>query len=248
MNTALGTRETMIPDIQGSIIGTLASGGALAKSGYQPYGENPAVITGAYRYTARRFDGETAGSPAEPSGLYYYRARTYSPTLGRFLQPDPIGYAGGTNLYAYVHNDPLNRTDPFGLCDNPQGCGGSSDRLLPTPATPAGNSPIAVPAPAQLASVNPIPQQGPNTLVTLPVEAVLGLPLPEPDQTSIIQIATKTPATPCTGGLCSQGGSHGSGGIFPHPLRPGQFLCEYCAKNLFDLDIKNPGDRKLLGE
>jgi hypothetical protein len=52
----------------------------------------------------------------QPSGLYYYRARMYSPTWGRFLQPDPIGYAGGANLYAYVNNDPVNNTDPQGLC------------------------------------------------------------------------------------------------------------------------------------
>ena len=115
MNVAAGTRETMIPDVQGSIIGTLDSGGSLSKSGYQPYGENPAVITGAYRYTARRFDPETAGSTAQPSGLYYNRARIYSPTWGRFLQPDPIGYVGGSNLYAYGNNDPLNNTDPSGL-------------------------------------------------------------------------------------------------------------------------------------
>jgi hypothetical protein len=40
----------------------------------------------------------------------------YSPALGRFLQPDPIGYAGGSNLYAYVGNDPVNLTDPHGTC------------------------------------------------------------------------------------------------------------------------------------
>lgn len=138
MNVAAGTRETMIPDIEGSIIGTLNSGtGALAKSGYQPFGENSAILTGTYRYTARRFDPETAGSTSQPSGLYYYRARTYSPNWGRFLQPDPIGYAGGANLYAYVGNDPLNQTDPFGTCDNPQGCGGSSNQIMgPTTLTP----------------------------------------------------------------------------------------------------------------
>ncbi len=67
------------------------------------------------RYTGRRLDPETAGGTAQPSGLYYYRARTYSPAWGRFLQADPIGTRGGINLYAYVGNDPLNATDPSGL-------------------------------------------------------------------------------------------------------------------------------------
>jgi RHS repeat-associated protein len=51
------------------------------------------------------------------SGLYYYRARFYSPVLGRFLSPDPIGHLGGVNLYAYVLNDPVNLIDPLGFCE-----------------------------------------------------------------------------------------------------------------------------------
>lgn len=61
-----------------------------------------------FTYTGRIFDIEM--------GLYDYRARTYDPSLGRFIQKDPIGFAGGdVNLYGYVQNNPTNLTDPFGL-------------------------------------------------------------------------------------------------------------------------------------
>ena len=59
-------------------------------------------------YTGRRYDAET--------GNYYYRARYYSPELGRFLSPDPLGLSAGLNLYGYVTNNPLNWIDPWGLC------------------------------------------------------------------------------------------------------------------------------------
>jgi RHS repeat-associated protein len=107
MDVTSGTRQTLIPDIQGSIIASLDSTGTLTRAAYHPYGESP-VTTGSFRYAAMRIDPET-------NGLYYDRARTYSPIWGRFLQPDPIGYAGGINLYGYANNDPLNLTDQIGL-------------------------------------------------------------------------------------------------------------------------------------
>jgi len=63
-------------------------------------------------------------------GLYHYRARAYSPKLGRFLQLDPIDFDGGDlNIYRYVGNNVLNWSDPFGLQDGNynQRTGGSAN-------------------------------------------------------------------------------------------------------------------------
>jgi RHS repeat-associated protein len=66
------------------------------------------AIENPYLFTARRYDPE--------SGNYYYRARVYSPPLGRFLSQDPLGFdAGDYNLYRYVSNNPVNDVDPTGL-------------------------------------------------------------------------------------------------------------------------------------
>jgi RHS repeat-associated protein len=53
------------------------------------------------------------------SGLYYNHNRYYNPELGRYMEPDPIGLKGGLNPYAYAGNDPVNKTDPSGLCVGP---------------------------------------------------------------------------------------------------------------------------------
>jgi RHS repeat-associated protein len=55
------------------------------------------------------------GVMAEGNGLYYMRARYYDPEVGSFINKDPIGYAGGLNLFTYGENNPVSRTDPEGL-------------------------------------------------------------------------------------------------------------------------------------
>jgi RHS repeat-associated protein len=99
---------------------TDATGNVVERYNYDAYGKL-SVLDGNYQllatapfayftYTGREYDFE--------SGLYHYRARTYSPILGRFFSRDPVGYVDGMTLHEYVRSNPINRHDPSGLkCD-----------------------------------------------------------------------------------------------------------------------------------
>ncbi len=102
--------RSLIKDRQGSVIGWSDTTGALqATYTYGPNGEPNSWSGSRFRYT---------GQIALPElQLYYYKARAYDPIAGRFLQTDPVGYKDGPDWYLYVHDDPLNESDPSGLCD-----------------------------------------------------------------------------------------------------------------------------------
>ena len=88
---------------------TDAAGAVQTQYTYDAFGNTTtsgAANSNSSQYTGRENDG---------TGLYFNRTRYYSPTLQRFISEDPIGIAGGINLYAYVENDPINSTDPNGL-------------------------------------------------------------------------------------------------------------------------------------
>jgi RHS repeat-associated protein len=62
------------------------------------------------------YTGREAERDLGDLGIYYYRARYYDPLTGRFMVPDPLGFAAGdVNLYRYVGNNPANFNDPYGL-------------------------------------------------------------------------------------------------------------------------------------
>lgn len=105
---AAGVKTWIVADERGSVIaGTDSSGSAVSVNSYDEYGIPSASNTLRRQYTGQIYLSEL--------GMYYYKARMYSPTLGRFMQADPIGYRDGINWYNYVGGDPINRIDTSGL-------------------------------------------------------------------------------------------------------------------------------------
>jgi RHS repeat-associated protein len=122
------TRRWLHADERGSVIAVSDGSGNLVGSNpnrYDEYGVPQGTLTGRFGYAGRPWLAEV--------GMYDDRARAYNPAMGRFMQADPIGARGGMNVYAYVGNNPVNFTDPFGLeriCVTPPGERGAEPRCV----------------------------------------------------------------------------------------------------------------------
>jgi len=98
-NDHLGTPQVMT-DTNGTIVW---------QANYTPFGQADVVVetvTNNIRFPGQYYDQE--------SGLHYNYFRDYDPELGRYIQSDPIGLAGGINTYGYVGGNPINYYDPYG--------------------------------------------------------------------------------------------------------------------------------------
>jgi RHS repeat-associated protein len=107
------TPEVFHHDALMSVTGiTAADGTTLNTASYSAFGDRTVASMGSsanrLTYTGREKDQDT--------GLYYYRARYYDSSIGRFISEDPLGFQGsGVNWYAYTGNNPINANDPTGL-------------------------------------------------------------------------------------------------------------------------------------
>ncbi|MFP4474495.1 MAG: RHS repeat-associated core domain-containing protein [Desulfatibacillaceae bacterium] len=105
-------------DVLGSTMAVSDASGAIVETyGYDPYGM-PTIMDPSGNVRANSTIGVTrlytGRDWEEEVGLYYYRARYLNPRLGRYMSPDPLGYADGLNLYEYAHSNPLRYIDPRG--------------------------------------------------------------------------------------------------------------------------------------
>jgi RHS repeat-associated protein len=110
-------------DARGQYFAATNATGARNTGPYYP-GGGPSHLNPAqpiHDLRQRPWYGSLLTGSTDENGLLYRRNRYYNPESGQFTQPDPIGIAGGLNVYGYAEGDPVNYSDPFGLSKCPRG-------------------------------------------------------------------------------------------------------------------------------
>jgi RHS repeat-associated protein len=127
VNLSSGAISYLVTDALGSVRGVVGSSGSLAAStSYDAWG-NPETSGGLSRYTPFGY----AGGYTDPTGLLYLVNRYYDPQTGQFLTIDPDVASTG-EPYGYASDDPVDNSDPSGLCTLKDGANLLGDRPCPT--------------------------------------------------------------------------------------------------------------------
>lgn len=131
--------RSFLTDPLGSTLALVDSTGTLqTQYTFEPFGNTTvggSATTNSFAYTGRELDA---------TGLYFYRARFYNPSLQRFISEDPMGFAGGVNGYAYAGNNPIDFVDPLGLDKKtPNACSPPTSKFPKTIGVSAGGTAAA---------------------------------------------------------------------------------------------------------
>lgn len=121
---------------------TDTSGNIKLAQSYDPYGRVQQLQNAGSFYASFGYAGMYVH---QRSGMNLAVARAYSPTLGRFITRDPIGEAGGTNLFAYAGGDPINGSDASGLLPGQKEETPHSDPSAPIPGGVSSSVPGMAP-------------------------------------------------------------------------------------------------------
>jgi RHS repeat-associated protein len=156
--TDTGGTSTLLPDALGSPLALANTSGVVQSTyTYDPFGgttASGASSTNPSQFTGRENDG---------TGLTFLRARYYSAQLQRFVSEDPLGPAGGVNVFAYTANAPTMYTDALGLKPGsgfgaPPGPGSSGGRGPGAPSGPNGSGgPAGSGGPSSAQGAGPAP-------------------------------------------------------------------------------------------
>jgi RHS repeat-associated protein len=116
------TPAPFLRDAMNSTIGLVNSSGSIIdQSQYDPHRNT--TDTSSTQLSPFEFTGrENEGGGFAYTNLYFMRGRYYDPQLARFISRDPSGLSGGTNMYEYAADDPVDSSDPTGTCGDNTGC------------------------------------------------------------------------------------------------------------------------------
>jgi RHS repeat-associated protein len=206
-----GTRNFLGDALGSTLALTDSTGTVQTQYSYEPFGKTTATgsaSSSTFQYTGRENDG---------TGMYYYLARYYNPTLGRFISEDPAGFGGGdANFYVYAGNGPADYIDPSG--ESRKDCDNACDPFGP----PGPPPPFGPPGLPDLPNPQPSPQPDlPSCFGDFIHDWIDGI-VPWPRDPSSSE-AVRALAEDLAQMTKAKGWAYAAGRVLPYPMRSSTF-------------------------